>query len=515
MLKASIIVSLLSLFVSVLGFVTQLLLAKIFGSSIEMDAYFMAISIPMFLGGIITSAFAYTLVPHLERLKVDGVENFKKNVSGSFLVVLALSILVSILGVWSASRQIFFLGSNTNFAEEHLSTAIQISFVTWITVGLMVIVTFLTALHHIQNEFLKPAFFTIVPYLSALISAFAFVESSGLVIISIALLIGYVINAIALIITSRKILTVVGINIRHFEGMIHLLKRLPIVMLAVVSFGVFQFIDAYWGPKVGVGSLSYLGYSQRILVALGSLVIAGPSAVILPRLSKSFIEGNFKGVLIDSTRAIKLVVTFILPIALFLCILSEPIVKLMFERGSFSREDTLVLASLMPEYSIGLVAMVCVVILFRAVYACNGFRPAAIIGLLTSTIYFLTSGFLGEINGINGIAMAYTITWLIVLYVTANILWKINGYSLNVFSSYKYFLKLLGSVFVFVAIVLLANYVFDFMIFSKWQLLIVLPMIFISSFFPYFYVTVKVFNDDDINLIMLKFKSYLFFFQKT
>ena len=64
-----IISTLISFAGSGLGLIVQILIARNYGASIEVDAYFASISLPLFLSGLITSAYMFGVVPRIIELK--------------------------------------------------------------------------------------------------------------------------------------------------------------------------------------------------------------------------------------------------------------------------------------------------------------------------------------------------------------------------------------------------------------------------------------------------------------
>src|SRR4051812_16966975 len=71
MLRATMLVSLLAALGSGISFLNQLVLAHIFGANSEMDAYLLAISVPLTISGLITGVLSYQLVPALQRAEVE------------------------------------------------------------------------------------------------------------------------------------------------------------------------------------------------------------------------------------------------------------------------------------------------------------------------------------------------------------------------------------------------------------------------------------------------------------
>ena len=106
--------------------------------------------------------------------------------------------------------------------------------------------------------------------------------------------------------------------------------------------------------------------------------------------------------------------------------LSEQLIKVIFERGIFTSFDTREVASLMPYMLFGMVFMLCVVFIFKANFAAGFDRMTMFIGIMTSVLYFFFSGFGSTYLGIRGIAIAYIVTWILVLFLSLLNIFKRN-----------------------------------------------------------------------------------------
>ena len=192
----------------------------------------------------------------------------------------------------------------------------------------------------------------------------------------------------------------------------------------VVCFTVYQAIDAYWAPHIGMGNLAYLGYAQRILVGVGTLMVAGPSAVLLPRLAEAYVQGRNIDLLQDTARGSRAVIAFATPAAIFISLLAEPLVGLLFERGAFDHRATSGVTEVLPLMMLGMVLMLCVVILFRALFSRQEVLLAAQLGILATVLYFFLSGALSRNMGVKGIAIAYALSWGVVLVLGGVGIWQ-------------------------------------------------------------------------------------------
>lgn len=186
--------------------------------------------------------------------------------------------------------------------------------------------------------------------------------------------------------------------------------------LSMLTFSVFQIVDAYWGKKLGESVISYLGYSQRIVIALGALVISGPSAVLIPKLTEAYKKGDLDTYYRDTATVIKLVFALTSFAALLGAFFSIDIVRIMFQRGGFTEVSTRNVAEILPYILIGMVFMLCVVISFRSIFVQPITYKTGLVGILTLILYFTLSGILSKSYNIKGIAFAYIITWIIIFY---------------------------------------------------------------------------------------------------
>ena len=165
-------------------------------------------------------------------------------------------------------------------------------------------------------------------------------------------------------------------------------KNLRYAIIAMLCFSVFQFIDSFWVPKIGESAMSYVGYSQRLVIAIGSLVITGPSIVLIPRLTEKFKSKDYKGYFEDSSLVIRMVII----LSIFLLIFynsSENIISILFERGQFDEISTSGVNVVFSLFLFGMIFMLTSVITLRILFTKEIDYSIAGIGMLTAISYFL------------------------------------------------------------------------------------------------------------------------------
>ena len=197
-------------------------------------------------------------------------------------------------------------------------------------------------------------------------------------------------------------------------------------IIAMLCFTFFQSSDGYWTSDLGSSKMSYISYCQRLLVAIGSIIIIGPSTIFIPKLTNLYNKTDkldFYNSIID---ILILLIAFSTIIVSLILKYSNEIIKIIFYRGNFTLKDVSNLSLILPYMLIGMIFMICVVVLFRILFIANLQKFAASIGFTCALLYFILSGLLSNVFDINGISYAYLITWFIVFIITIFLLFKSN-----------------------------------------------------------------------------------------
>jgi len=111
---------------------------------------------------------------------------------------------------------------------------------------------------------------------------------------------------------------------------------------ALIGTGLIQFnilLDTVWATMLGPAALASLYFSQRIIYLPVGLFGVASSVVSLPAMSQSWARQErqeFCGQLAHSLRS---VLFMCLPMTALLIVLAEPIVRLVFQHGSFGESS--------------------------------------------------------------------------------------------------------------------------------------------------------------------------------
>jgi putative peptidoglycan lipid II flippase len=128
-------------------------------------------------------------------------------------------------------------------------------------------------------------------------------------------------------------------------------------------------LDVVWASFLPAGAISALWYADRVAqLPLGVVGVAIGTA-LLPLLARQLRAGEDEAGMVNQNRAIEFALLLALPAALALALLADPIVRILFERGSFGATDTRRAAGALVAFAAGLPAFVLVKALLPGFYA--------------------------------------------------------------------------------------------------------------------------------------------------
>ncbi|TAK86056.1 MAG: hypothetical protein EPO20_09715 [Betaproteobacteria bacterium] len=412
MVKPSIIISTISAATAGLSFLNQVVVASLFGTTQQMDVYLVATSLPLMVSGILCGGLNFALVPLLSAgvSSSSSTGQVRRNVLKATILI---CVVVSGVGAAAADPVIrTFLGK---FPEHVIAEGIWLHRISWLTAAFLIAGAYFVALHNANRRFFLAALSAVIPYAAMLATIVLFGSAIGVRSIALGMLLGSAAAVIILFASASGELGLRGTNRGEENKVVRsFLRNLPFLMTGMLTFAAYPLVDAFWAARLGEGAVSYLGYAQRILIAIGGLVVAGPFAILATKFVETEREGTrrFNEAMLASLSWLLVVLS---PTALILAVLGDPIVMILLQRGQFTADSTRYVGTLLLLMSPGMVAMLCGTILFRGFFARNDYRSPALIGVLWTAAYFGLAGTLSTFMGVSGLAVAYSVVWVLTL----------------------------------------------------------------------------------------------------
>jgi putative peptidoglycan lipid II flippase len=394
----------------ILGFIRDMVLARLFGATPAADAFFVAYRVPnllreLFAEGSMSSAFIPVFTEYQTlKSKRDAWEL----ASAVFTTLLTIVTGITILGIVAASGIVWLLapGFHDDPAKLGMTTLLtQIMFPYLLFISLAALAMgILNSMRAFAAPAFSPVFFNIFIIGCALFLSPTMPEP----ILGVA--IGVVAGGAAQFAMQLPGLRLRGMlfGFRFAPGHpgVRRIGSLMVPSLLGLSVTQINITVSTILASFFAGGPTYLFYGMRLIqFPLGIFGVALATA-ILPTLSAQAVRGALDELRTTVGFGLRMILFIILPAMLGLILLRQPIVHLFFEHGTFTAHDTAETALAVLCYSIGLWAFGGVRIIVSAFYSLQDTRTPAISAAIAVAANLVFSLLLMSFLGAAGLALA-------------------------------------------------------------------------------------------------------------
>ncbi|WP_160007075.1 murein biosynthesis integral membrane protein MurJ [Rhizobium sp. 18055] len=359
------------------GFARETLMAAALGTGPMADVFYAAFRFPnlfrrLFAEGAFNAAFVPLFSKEIEANGIDGAKRFSEEVFGVLFSVLLLITIVMELSMPLLVR--FVIAPGFTDDPEKFSITVRMAAVMFPYLMCMSLTAMmsgmLNSLHHFFAAAIAPVFLNVV-----MIGALFYALYTGAEPLQTAWYLSW-----GVLVAGVLQLAVVYFGVLHagmsigirFPKITPNVKRLLILAIpAAVTGGITQ-INQMIGQAIASskeGAIAALQYADRIYQLPLGVVGVAVGVVLLPELSRALKGGNLREAGNLQNRSIEFVMFLTIPAAFALWILSDEIIRVLYERGAFHQENTAIVGSILAIYGIGLPAFVLIKALQPGFYA--------------------------------------------------------------------------------------------------------------------------------------------------
>lgn len=408
----AVIIMMATLLSRILGFLRETILANFYGTSMVADVFVLTLNIPGLIISIVGSVIYMMYIPVYydtkERLGDEASLKFTNNILN---ILSIFSIIVAVLGVIFAGEiiKIFAIG----FEGEKFDLAVKF-------LRIMMLGVLFLSLNKVQSSFLQvkdsylPASLVGVVYNIVIIISIFLSVSYGSYYLAIGALLGLLGQVILLVpfMYKKGYRYKFYVNLKD-ESILKMVKLSIPMMIGVAMSQLNVYVDKALASTLGDGKLSALNYASRLNDFVVALFVTSLITVIYPKLSQFVNDDDkksFKKIIVKASNCLLLVVV---PITFGAVILSESIVRVLLERGSFSGESTIMTSNALKLYAIGVIGYAIKEILSRGFYSLGDTKTpminsslAVIINIILDLIFIKPFSYMG-------LAMATSISYMV------------------------------------------------------------------------------------------------------
>lgn len=332
----------------VAGLVREVFAAAYFGVSGAMSAFTIAFQVPnlvrsLFADAAIQAAFVPVFAEHLEH--GNRREAFRLASTLIFLVTLVLTAITALFILIAPVLMPLFVGSDV--PQGLTVTLAQILFPILVMLGATGMVVGILNSYNRFGAFAISPFFWNVAIIAVLVGlAPLFHGDDRIYAYAIGVLVG---TAIQLVIPTWDLRHTPFRLLRVFDWRSLDVRRVLLLMLPVtISLGLINFnllINSIFGSLVDEHAPAEIDKAFRIYMLPQGIFSVAVTTVVFPTLARLAARREYSDLRATMANGMRQIVLLLLPAAAAMLVLSVPMIRLVYQRGEFSAEDTQVVAN--------------------------------------------------------------------------------------------------------------------------------------------------------------------------
>lgn len=367
----------------VLGLVREQIFAGMFGAGLAYDSFVVAFRIPnllrdLFGEGALSAAFVTVFADYDSTRGKTDTWLLASNVLTFFAIALSL---LSLIGIYFADPIVSLLAPDFSAVADKAEltgklTRIMLPFLVFISLSAVVM-----GMLNTKGRFFAPAmassFFNLGSIIGGVGLALVMPHYGQPAIVGMAF--GTLIGGILQLSVQLPSLAATGFRYRPVlklrdPGLLRILKLMVPATIGLSATQINIFINTNFASSCPEGSVSWLNYAFRLVQLPIGLFGVALSIAMMPVLARHAANKDIGAMKDTLASSLNMVFCLTLPATAGLIILSQPIIRLIFEHGAFTATDTFATAETLSYYAIGLFAYSANKVLVPAFYALNKTR---------------------------------------------------------------------------------------------------------------------------------------------
>ncbi len=435
--KSASVIGFATLCSRILGFIRDIVIARLFGIYVYAQAFVIAFKIPNLFRDLVGEGAANAaLVPVFSEYKLKHTEEEFWELANVVLnLLLVIVTAITVLGIIFSPLIVRLIAPGFISDPQKLEITVRLNRTIFPYILLISLAAYAMGILNSLRHFSVPAFAPCLLNVSIIVFALIFGESVK------GLALGVLVGGVLQLVIQIPVLYKKGFRPHLFRRFKHpeakTIGRLMVPRL--FSSSIYQlnnFVDSIFGSLAGIvgeGGVAVLYYAYRLVLFPLGIFSNALSQAILPTFSTQVLEDSHDN--LKKTLSFGLRATFfvMLPASIGFMVLAHPIIQTLFRGGKFDAYSAVQTADVLIFYSIGLFAYGATKILQSCFFALKDTKTPAKIAFVALIVNIILNSILMFPMKLAGLALATSIsginTFLILFFLLRK---KIHGFGIKV-----------------------------------------------------------------------------------
>jgi len=428
--KAAGILMLSTIFSRVVGYIRDIIIGAQYGQSSLTDAYLAAFSIPDFLyyllvGGAVSSAFIPVFSSYIATDRKD--EGWRVASTVVNIVIPLMLIGITIASVLAPYIVKYLLVPG--FTPENMALTVTMTRIMLVQAFFMSLNGICMGILNSYQRFLAPAIGSVMYNVTIIVFGVALAKKLGIVGFSVGVAAGAIVQFLIQLSALRNI----GLKYQLVLDWRHPgVRRIIYLMVPVLlGFSMNQlglFVQQNISSSLAQGALTAVRWAQRIMqlpIGLFAITIA---MAVFPTLTGQVARREMDLFKSSFSLGLRTIFFITVPCSVGLALLGKPVIRLLYQQGNFTAENTAVTAYTLAFFCLGLFAYGGVQLMNRVFYALQNTWTPVTIGASAMALNIVLNFLLIDLLGTGGLALAYSLAGIVNLVVLLLLLRRYIGH---------------------------------------------------------------------------------------
>jgi putative peptidoglycan lipid II flippase len=391
----------------------ELVVAQWFGRSDALDAFLIAFLLPTFVLNVVVGALGSALIPtFVATRQKHGAEPAHRLFASVMLLSMALLAIITVLLAVFAPFYLRYLGSS--FSPAKLRLTRELLYVILPFVFFNGILTCAAAVLNAGEKFAAAALAPLATPIVTIVLIEVGARRWGAFTLAAGVLIGSIFEATLVVRSLRA--HGIPLSVKWYgltPELRAVLGQYTPMLAATFLAGGTNVVDQSMAAMLRPGSVAALSYANKIVTVATALGVTALGTAVLPYFSQMVARQDWIGCRHTLKRYSVLVVLTSVPLTVVMMVFAKPIVRILFQRGSFNDSDTDLVSWVEMCYAIQIPFFIWVTLFVRflsAIHKNSVLVYGAAINLILDIILNLA---LMRVMGIAGIALSTSIVYVV------------------------------------------------------------------------------------------------------
>ena len=414
--RGTIIIVLIGILAKLAAFLSEAVLAAYLGTNYQSDAYYMVSSIQQVIYPMLSVGIWKVFLPiYKEKITTgEGPQAHElTNKVITFFTIISVIVVAFIMTLAGSVVSVVAPG----FEGETRELCIELVRISAPMYVFIIASAVYASILQCHNKFLGSQIREVVSHIPTILAAIFFYHRFGIGVMAMALVVGGVVRLLIelpFVDWGYKYKPDLKFRTKEFLTM---LKRLP---SALVSEGVTQLntlIDKAMASTLSEGTISGLNYGHRLMNVFSGLLSTAIATALYPQIIELIALRKENELSKLVVKIINIFCVLMVPVTLSCIIFRRELVSAVFQRGSFTAESTMLTAGVFAFYSLGIFFIACNTVITNLFYGYGNTKIPMYISIANLVINVVLNLILIHLWGVNGLALATSISAIITFFV--------------------------------------------------------------------------------------------------